>query len=240
VFPNPVETLVFILIAPKRQVKSNPHGKWGLSPLEEDRLLWPFLMGTVPFLAQKSLAQTHPVPVLLLRRILMGRRSRELQERREKAGRSLRIEELESQLQDLAGGEAVFKPAPGLSPEAREMELEDILAFESIGSGPSLFQGLQERGVDLPPPENLSERECLGKISEIVSALSRIRVFLLGFHHLPPAELYSTLWNETLWEACYVEKRNPNALTLIDVSHKMTKSEWLEFMKEMESGCAVQ
>jgi hypothetical protein len=170
----------------------------------------------------------------------MGRSSRAHRERREEKERNQRIQQLESELQRLAGGEAVFKPAPGLSPEAREADLEDVLAFESVGSGPSLFEGLLERGLDLPPPEKLSDRECLKKISEIYSALSRIRIMLLGYHHMEPRELYSTLWQETLWEACYVEKRNPNAITLIDVSHMMTKSDWLDMMKAMESGTTIQ
>ncbi len=170
----------------------------------------------------------------------MGRRARALRERREERERSNRIKALESKLQSVAGGEAVFKPHPDLSPETREMDLEDILAFESVGSGPSLFQGLREHGMEMPEPGKLSVRECAAKVAEIVSALARIRVFLVGFMHMHPEEVYAKLWNETLWEACYMEKRNPNAFTLIDVSHKMTRSDWKEMMEILENGPAVQ
>jgi hypothetical protein len=47
-------------------------------------------------------------------------------------------------------------------------------------------------------------------------------------------ELYATLWHQTLWEGCYVRKRNPAALTLIDVSRRIPRSEMLEFLENLK------
>jgi len=53
-------------------------------------------------------------------------------------------------------------------------------------------------------------------------------------------ELYSTLWNQTLWEGCYVRKRHPGAITLIDVSHKMLRSDMLQFLEDLRKPDCIQ
>jgi hypothetical protein len=145
---------------------------------------------------------------------------------------------MENQLKDLdASTESHW--SGDLPADVKESNLEDILAFESVGSGPSLFEGLQERGIELPPPDQLNEPQCIQKVKEILHALSRIRVILVGFSHMSPVELYRTLWHQTLWEGCYVEKRNPGAVTFIDVSHQMSRSDWKEMMASMRANSAV-
>ena len=185
----------------------------------------------------------------------MGRRSRETWERRERRGRgdlgntgirpisnqdqAKRIEELEDRLRRLAEGDAVFWSPPGTPAEIQESNLEDVLAFESVGSRTSLFEGLQGHGLDLPQPEKLDERQSAAKVAEVLYALAALRIFLVGFDHLNPREFYSTLWNETLWEGCYVEKRHPGALTIIDVSHRMSRSEILRTLEDMQKTASV-
>lgn len=184
----------------------------------------------------------------------MGSKAREITERQEngagnpsgKTGggqsaeqaRTGHIAELENKLKELTDG--AFKTVGNVPPEIRETYLEDILAFESVSSGISLFQGLEQHGVNLPPPEKLEERQCIKKIEEVLGALARLRVFLVGFDQMSPLEFYSTLWNQTLWEACYIEKRTPGALTIIDVSHGMSKSDWRQFMEDLKRSQAVQ
>jgi hypothetical protein len=186
----------------------------------------------------------------------MGRKSREKRERRERRnrtnGRNLcsrnrlaargtdRIERLESALRDLSDGEFVSSHGPGTSVEEREAYLQNVLAFESVNEGISLFQGLQKHGLELPRPETLTDRECAEKSMEIAQALMvRQRVFLIGFQHMSPRELYTTLWNETLWEGCYLEGRDPAFVTAIDVSHQMSRSEVMACMRELQRAATV-
>jgi hypothetical protein len=129
-----------------------------------------------------------------------------------------------------------FETGGSLPPEAREAHLEDILAFESVSTGTSLFQGLEQHGVKLPRPESLNDQQCVDKVFEVLSALAGIGVLLVGVEHMPPRKLYSTLWNETLWEGCYLEKRPPGALTMIDVSHSMSRTDWRRLIEDM-GGC---
>jgi hypothetical protein len=150
-----------------------------------------------------------------------------------------RIEDLEDHLKGLTGGDAVFWAPPGMPAEIWESSLEDVLAFESVGSGTSLFEGLQEHGLDLPQPEKLDERQSVEKVAEVLHALAALGIFLVGFDHLDTREFYSTLWNETLWEGCYVEKRNPGAMTIIDVSHRMSRSEIMQTLEDMQKTASV-
>ncbi len=142
-----------------------------------------------------------------------------------------RIKKLRQDIRNLCGGKVIYKSPSAFPAEVQEMDLEDILAFENVGKGPSLFEGLQENGLALPHPAKLDESECRRKAEEIMLALAELRVFLLGFQGMTARELYRILWHQTLWEGCYVKKRYPGSVTLIDVSHKMSRR---EIQRQME------
>jgi hypothetical protein len=150
------------------------------------------------------------------------------------------IGDLEEQLKRLSDGEAEFWAAPDCPQETRETDLEDILAFESVENGVSLFEGLQKHGLNLPPPEGVSEESSADKVAEILYHLARLRIFLVGYHEMTAREFYTTLWYQTLWEGCYIEKRNPAAITIIDVSHGLSRPEWKEMLEELKKSTRVQ
>ncbi len=171
----------------------------------------------------------------------MGRRSREARQRRTRSQkRSGREAELENELKRLHDGDLVYWASKGLPPEIRESNLEDIIAFESVETGTSLFEGLQQHGTELPPPEKLDELQSIEKVGEVLRALSSLRILLVGFEHMTAREFYWTLWNQTLWEACYIEKRNPGALTIIDVSHQLSRSDILQLLEGLKEPESVQ
>jgi hypothetical protein len=176
----------------------------------------------------------------------MGRQSREHRERRERnaqngrncpnctnSEQASRIMKLQNEINDLADEEAVFRVAPDCPADACESDLEDIRAFEAVGSGISLFVGLQMHGMDLPLPEKLDELRSEQKVKEVLEALMDLRIFLIGFEGMTACEFYSTLYNQTLWEGCYVRKQNPGAVTLIDVSHKIARSKIMQFFDNL-------
>lgn len=68
-----------------------------------------------------------------------------------------------------------------------------------------------------------------------MQTLARIGVFLVGWEGMTARQLYSTLWGETLWEGCYVEKRNPGALTLIDIPHKLSPTDIRQYLEELQT-----
>jgi hypothetical protein len=167
----------------------------------------------------------------------MGRQSRKHRERRESKAQmepncpncddpeqANRIMKLQDDIKDMVDGEAAFNVAPDCPADVYEAHLEDIRAFEAVGSGISLFVGLQMHGMNLPPPEQLDELQSAQKVEEVMEALEDLGVFLVGFEGMTACQFYSTLYHQTLWEGCYVRKLNPGAATVIDVSHKMPQS----------------
>ncbi len=176
----------------------------------------------------------------------MGRKSRMKRERRARrtgdnsltqtprnGSRSDSVTQLEAELKRLAEGDTSFWRSKDCPTELRKSHLEDVLSFESLTSGPSLFQGLQAKGVDLPAPEQLDETQSAEKIDEILRALARVQVFVIGFEHLSNKQAYSQFWNETLWEGCYVEKKTPGAMTVIDASHSLTRPDFERFVGDL-------
>jgi hypothetical protein len=147
--------------------------------------------------------------------------------------RSDRIRELEEDLSRMADGDVSFWNRGDCPSDLRESHLEDVRAFESLSSGPSLFQGLEANGVNLPPPEKLNQRQCAKKVLEILKALARVQVVIIGFEHWSPKQAYAKFWEETLWEGCYVEKKTPGGITVIDASHSMSRSDFERSIKEL-------
>jgi hypothetical protein len=155
-------------------------------------------------------------------------------------GRSIdRPAQLEDELRQLQDGDAFFRTSQGFPSALRESYLEDILAFESIESGISLFDGLQQHGIELPHPEALDEEQSTSKAEQVVHALLDLQIILLGYEHMSARQFYWTLWNQTLWEGCYVQKKTPGALTIIDVSHSIPKSEIMAILEEVVKAGSV-
>ena len=150
-----------------------------------------------------------------------------------------RIRRLQRDLKSLWGRFSGFETFPHFSHELDQTDLEDIDAFESVGKGISLFEGLQRDGMELPRPATLDELQSEGKVMEILSSLAEMRIFLIGFDGMSGRKLYRTLWSRTLWEGCYVKKRNPGAITLIDVSRRMQPWEVQQFLDELMKETAV-
>jgi hypothetical protein len=164
----------------------------------------------------------------------MGRKSREHSERRD-----IKIAQLEEEIKRMSGGDAHLWSSRNCPPELRESALEDIITFESIGTGTSLFEGLQQHGLDLPHPDKLNEEQSERKVREIMFALTDLHVFLMGYEEMTPRQLYLTLWHETLWEGCYFERKNPYGATFLDVSHKIPRSEILQYLDEMAKASTI-
>lgn len=150
------------------------------------------------------------------------------------------IARLEDELRRVTDGEAVFWISDDCPEEVKRSYLEDVIAFESVESGTSLFEGLEENGLKLPPPDRLDERQSAEKVMEIFEALAGLRIFLVGFEEMTAGELYRRLWHETLWEACYVKKRDPRALTIIDVSRTISRADLLDWIGQLRKSSAVQ
>ncbi|MDR0843393.1 MAG: hypothetical protein LBP68_08255 [Acidobacteriota bacterium] len=172
----------------------------------------------------------------------MGRKSSECEGKRGNrvGAREIgRIRRLEAELNRLSNGRALFWTAPDCPPEIRRAGLEDVLAFEDIGSGIPLFEGLRAQGIELPRPETLNELQSAGKAEEVMNALMELQIILVGFEEMSARQLYETLWRQTLWEGCYIKKRLPGAVTILDVSHSIPQTEMLQCLDDVLKMCSV-
>jgi hypothetical protein len=83
---------------------------------------------------------------------------------------------------------------PGYEEYARKMEL-----FEN-GPTTTNFQQLLDRGIELPPPDQVPDAEIRTKLWEVLHGLSELRVYLDDTDHLSDRELYGHLWHTSLRE----------------------------------------
>jgi hypothetical protein len=113
--------------------------------------------------------------------------------------RKERINELERQVDELAGGESFGWKSDDLSPELEEEFLRGVIAYETA-PWTTHFQQLEEAGVELPSPESMDDEKLTAKLWEVIEALARMRVFLSNTNHLSDRELYTELWNNVLRE----------------------------------------
>jgi len=143
-----------------------------------------------------------------------------------------RVKKLSEELKNLFSGDLLGKSSPVLSEDVEAEALEDILAFESIGRGTSMFEGLRQNGLELPHPDKLNEFQSQRKALEVLKALTKTGVFCVGFGGMSGRRLYRTLYHQTLWEGCYVKRHHPGTVTLIDLSRKTMRSE----LKRLLSG----
>lgn len=151
-----------------------------------------------------------------------------------------RVRALEEALRRLCGGDADCWTAHDCPEDLWEAHLEDVLAFENVGVGLSLFEGLEMHGLRLPRPETLNEKQSRKKVFEILQALLGLQVMLAGFEHLSGRQLYRTLFEDTLWDGCYVKKKRPELVTIIDMSRTPRRTEQRLRMIAMAKARTVQ
>ena len=121
----------------------------------------------------------------------------------ERIDREIRINELKERASELAGEEITsFEPDDDGDPEhlrIREAFWEHVVDVEQGGWTTSREQ-LHRQGVELPPPEGLTDEQLRAKLDEVIDRLAALRTFFYNTDHLSDRELYTLLWHDTLNE----------------------------------------
>jgi hypothetical protein len=117
----------------------------------------------------------------------------------ERIDREIRINEIKHRVAELTGGEMTSYEAEDAPPPILEAFWESVLQYEQAPVS-SDFTQLEEAGVYLPAPEELSDEELTAKLWEMIEQLARKRTFVERTNHLSDRELYSNLWSESLRE----------------------------------------
>jgi hypothetical protein len=109
----------------------------------------------------------------------------------------IRINELREAAREAAGGEMTEWESHDCPPDIAEAFWGNVLAYESAKTTCHFLQ-LEERGVELPQPEELDDAQLTAKLWEVIHALAGMNVFLSHTDHWSDREPYEHMWNETL------------------------------------------
>src|SRR5215213_7204497 len=117
----------------------------------------------------------------------------------ERIDQDIRINELREAVQEAAGGELHVYEDPDAPPDIAEQFWQNVLQYEQAEETCHFLQ-LQRAGVELPPPEELSDEQLTVKLWEVIHALAGMNVYLSQTDHWSDRELYEHLWHDTLRE----------------------------------------
>ena len=145
----------------------------------------------------------------------------EMRHKSEAARRRERIEALKEEARSLSDGRITSLVSPHCSPEIEESFWKHVVSFERRAQGRdgtpsrSVAQELMRSCFDLPPPEQLDDRQLKKKLWEVIAALADRRYYLYSTDHLSDRELYGKLWLEELRQD-YVPVQDPQSAFVID------------------------
>jgi hypothetical protein len=117
----------------------------------------------------------------------------------ERAEMEIRINELKEEAMELSGGKMLTGGTENLPPEEELKFWERVVAFEK-GPFTTQIEQLKRRGVQLPEPETMDDRQLKAKLWETIGALAEMHTFLHCTDHLSDRELYTRLVRESLRE----------------------------------------
>lgn len=114
----------------------------------------------------------------------------------DRAGRPDRIEALRRRAAELAGARAADEADDG-PPLIVERFWQAVLDYETAPVVTD-FELLTRDGLDLPPPEDLTDDDVSAKLWQVIRQLAHRRTFLERTNHLSDRDLYARLWHKFL------------------------------------------
>jgi hypothetical protein len=146
--------------------------------------------------------------------------------------REIRINELKAQAEELAGGKMHAWESSDCPPGIAEQFWEHVVEFEKAPRN-SHFQQLLDRGIDLPPSDEMTDKQLHAKLWEIIEALAEMQVYLLSTNHFSDRELYENLWSDSLREDTF-----PGMTCILDLVSSGSDQDieyWLKYYADKEA-----
>ena len=117
----------------------------------------------------------------------------------EHVDRLFQVVELQGEVDDMADGRMVVEEPIDVSLEFEEQYWEQMEEYERAEM--VMYRDLLLRdGISLPSPDELANDEIPRKLSEVIRALAKHRIYLESTNHLGDQELYAHLWHKALNE----------------------------------------
>jgi hypothetical protein len=138
-----------------------------------------------------------------------------------------RIETLRARLQEL-GGEVSHES--DLPADLEEEFLKSILEYETAPPA-TLMQWLANAGLQVPPPEALSDEAIHQKLWEVINRMASLGAYLQNTNHLSDRELYSFLYREGLREEVVLFPENPSYMYGLDLLGSGSEEDMQVYMR---------
>jgi hypothetical protein len=132
----------------------------------------------------------------------------------EEPNQEQRIAKLREEIKKLGGSAMSIEDMPA---DLEEEFLRHVLEYETA-EPISLFSMLENSGLELPIPDDLSDDYLISKLQETIETLSSLGVYLLHTDHLSDRELYEYLFNDGLREDAVLFPENPSYAYMIDLT----------------------
>jgi hypothetical protein len=107
-----------------------------------------------------------------------------------------RIAKLREEVKKLGGDTMTVEDMPA---DLEEEFLRHVLAYETA-EPISLFQILENAGVEQPAPEEIDDDDLIRKLNEIIEQMASLGAYLLHTNHLSDRALYEYLYHDGLRE----------------------------------------
>ena len=131
----------------------------------------------------------------------------------DQANQEKRIEKLRAELQRLGGD---ISHGSDLPADLEEEFLKHILEFETADQI-TLRQWLENAGLEVPAPDELSDEQLGPKLWEVISRMASLGAYLHNTDHLSDRDLYVYLYHDALSEPTVLFPENPGFVYGIDL-----------------------
>ena len=173
------------------------------------------------------------------------KKSKRTSQKSEEEQRRERIEALKEEARSLSDRKMTNFVSPHCSPEIEESFWQHVVSFERRAQGKdgtsiqSVAEELIHSSFDLPPQEQLNDRQLKERLWKVIQALADRRYYLYSTDHLSNRELYRRLWLEELRED-YVPMQDSQSAFVIDFISSGSEQDIHDYLKYFADPLARQ
>lgn len=132
----------------------------------------------------------------------------------EEPNQEQRIAKLREEIKKLGGSTMSIEDMPA---DMEEEFLRHVLEYETA-EPISLFRLLENSGLELPSPSDLTDANLTAKLKETIEQMASLGAYLLHTNHLSDRALYEYLYNDGLREEAVLFPENPSYAYMIDLT----------------------
>ena len=132
----------------------------------------------------------------------------------EEPDQEIRIAKLRAEIEKLGGSSVSVEDMPA---DVEEEFLRHVLAYETA-EPISLFKLLENSGLSLTPPSQMSDEVLPNRLKEIIERMAALGAYILHTDHLSDRALYEYLYDDGLREEAVLFPENPSYAYMLDLT----------------------